>query len=108
VIKAVRGAIRPSGVGRVIAHRRVVVSVTLSGFSLHDAHGPPIDKTISNTAYGALADPLGTDSNKSLRITFSMLPEVSQSPKCGTLPLNGVPALMSRDDTGVGRCSVGS
>jgi hypothetical protein len=77
VIKAVRGAIRPSGVGRVIAHRRVVVSLTLSGFSLHDAHGPPIDETISNTPYGALAGPLGTDSNKSLRITDSMLPEVS-------------------------------
>ena len=63
MIKAVRGAIRPSGVGRVITHRRVVVSLTLSGFSLHDTHGPPIDETISNTPYGALADPLGTDSN---------------------------------------------
>lgn len=61
MIKAVCGAIR-SGVGSVIAHRRVVVSLTLSGFSLHDTHGPPINETISNTLYGAPANPLGTDS----------------------------------------------
>jgi hypothetical protein len=85
VIKAVRGAIHPSGVGRVIAHRRVVVSLTVSGFSLHDAHGPPINETISNTPYGAPADPLGNNSTKSIRIAYSMLPEISQSLKCGTL-----------------------
>jgi hypothetical protein len=55
VITAVRGAFHFTGVGRVIAHRRVVVSVTLSGFSLHDAHSPPNDETISYTPYGALA-----------------------------------------------------
>jgi hypothetical protein len=55
VIAAVRGAIYLTGVGRVIAHRRVVVSLALSGFSLHDAHSPPIDETISYTPYGALA-----------------------------------------------------
>jgi hypothetical protein len=55
VIKTVRGAIYLTGVGRVIAHRRVVVSLALSSFSLHDAHGPPIDETISYTPYGALA-----------------------------------------------------
>ena len=62
MIKTVGGTIRPSGVGSVIAHRRVMVSLTPSGFSLHDAHGPPIDETISNTPYGSLANPLGTDS----------------------------------------------
>jgi hypothetical protein len=75
-MKAVRGTIRPSHVGRMIAHRRMVVSLTLSGFSLHDTHGPPIDETISNTPYGALADPLDPDSTK---IACSMLPRDSQS-----------------------------
>ena len=55
MIAAVRGAIYLTGVGRVIAHRRVVVSLALSGFSLHDAHSPPNDETISYTPYGALA-----------------------------------------------------
>ena len=55
MIAAVRGAIYLTGVGRVIAYRRVVMSLTLSGFSLHDTHSPPIDETISYTPYGALA-----------------------------------------------------
>lgn len=55
MLKAVRGAVHLTGVGRVIAHRRMMVSVALSGFSLHDAHCPPIDKTVSYTPYGALA-----------------------------------------------------
>jgi hypothetical protein len=55
MITAVRDAVYLTGVGRVIAYRRVVMSVTLSGFSLHNAHSPPIDETISNTPYGALA-----------------------------------------------------
>ncbi len=44
--KAVRRAVHLTGVSRVIAHWCVVVSVALSSFSLHDAHGPPIDETI--------------------------------------------------------------
>jgi hypothetical protein len=42
---AVRRAIYVTRVSRVIAHRRVVVRQTLSGLSLHDTHGPPIDGT---------------------------------------------------------------
>ena len=47
--KAVRRAVHLFGVGRVIAHRRVVMSEAPTGLSLHDAHGPPIDETISYT-----------------------------------------------------------
>jgi hypothetical protein len=49
VIKTVRGAVGLTGVGRVIAHRRVVVGLALTGFSLHDAHGPPIDESVPYT-----------------------------------------------------------
>jgi hypothetical protein len=54
VIEAVRGAVHLFGVGRMIAYRRVMMNETLTGFSLHDTHGPPIDETISYTPYGAL------------------------------------------------------
>jgi len=55
VSRAIRRAVRFPGVGRVIAHRRVVVSEALSGLSLHDAHGPPVDETIFYTLYGGHA-----------------------------------------------------
>jgi hypothetical protein len=54
VIEAIRGAVHLFGVGRMIAYRRVMMNETLTGFSLHDAHGPPIDETISYTPYGPL------------------------------------------------------
>jgi hypothetical protein len=55
VITAVRGALSITGVGGVVADRRVVVRLSLPGFSLHDAHSPPIDETNSNTPYGSSA-----------------------------------------------------
>ncbi|MFI5036375.1 MAG: hypothetical protein ACHQFZ_09260 [Acidimicrobiales bacterium] len=58
MIKAARGAVHLTGVGFEIAYRRVVVSLSLSGFSLHDAHGPPVDETVSCTPYGAIAGQL--------------------------------------------------
>ncbi len=44
--EAVRRAICLTGVGRVIVHRRVVVSKSLSRFSLYDAHFAPIAEMI--------------------------------------------------------------
>jgi hypothetical protein len=55
MLKAALGALCVAGIGRVIAYRRVVVGLTLPGLSLHDAHGPPFDETISSTPYGAHA-----------------------------------------------------
>jgi len=46
MIKTGRRAVNLSGIGREIAYRRVVVSLALSSFSLHNAHGPPINLTI--------------------------------------------------------------
>ncbi len=45
-------ASRVFGVSGVIAYRRVMVRLTLSRFSSHDAHGPPIVEVISYTPYG--------------------------------------------------------
>ncbi len=55
MITAVSGALSTTGVGGVVADRCVVVSLSLPGFSLHDAHIPPINETNSNTPYGACA-----------------------------------------------------
>lgn len=52
VIETPFSASRLLGVGRVIAYRRVMVCLTQSCFSSHDAHGPPIAKVISYTPYG--------------------------------------------------------
>jgi len=85
VIEAVRGAVHLFGVGRMIAYRRVMMNETLTGFSLHDAHGPPIDETISYTPYGALGA-WREMTPKRLRIACSMLIGISQSLKCGNTP----------------------
>lgn len=53
MITAVSGAVSLTGVGGVVAYRRMVVSVPLPSFSLHDAHIPPINETNSYTPYGA-------------------------------------------------------
>lgn len=47
MIKTFRRSVRLTGIGRVITHRRVVVGLTLSGFSLHDAHTSPIEGSLS-------------------------------------------------------------
>ena len=63
MITAVRGAVSLTGVGRVVADRRVMVSLSLPGFSLHDTHIPPINEANSYTPYGALACVTGICSN---------------------------------------------
>jgi hypothetical protein len=69
----------------MIAYRRVMMNETLTGFSLHDAHGPPFDETISYTPYGALgACPKLTP--PTLRIACSMLIGISQSLTWGSTP----------------------
>ena len=55
MITAIRGALRLTGVGGVVAYRRVMVRLSLPGFSLHDTHIPPINETNSYTPYGALS-----------------------------------------------------
>ncbi len=63
MIAALRGALCVTRVGGVVAYRRVVVSLSLPGFSLHDTHIPPFNETNSHTPYGALAQVTQIPSN---------------------------------------------
>jgi hypothetical protein len=49
VIETVRRAPAFIGIRREVAYRRVVVSLALSGFFLHYAHGRPINVEVSLT-----------------------------------------------------------
>lgn len=63
----------------------MVVGLTLPGFSLHDAHGPPFDETISSIPYGVRASLRSSDAPRP--IACSRLLGVAQSLECEDLPL---------------------
>jgi hypothetical protein len=69
MIKTLRGAAHLTGVSRVITHRRVMVSLALSGFSLHDAHVPPINGSLPTLRCSYFRSPIAlTPSQKRPRV----------------------------------------